>query len=193
LLGKIIVNDAPQNVLVLLSGGIDSCACASYYITQGASVNALFINYGQNSAQREADAALKICEYYDIPLDKVIISGFKSWSGGCIPGRNSFLLYTGMISFRYTTGIIALGIHAGTNYSDCSPEFVQIMQASFDLYADGCIYVGAPFINFNKRDIWNYCKSENVPIEFTYSCELGREQPCGNCLSCKDLKALYAC
>lgn len=186
------MNDSARNVLVLLSGGIDSCACASYYIAQGASVSALFVNYGQISAQREVNAVLKICGYYNIPLDKVTISGFKSWTGSCIPGRNSFLLYTGMMSFRHTTGIIALGIHAGTNYSDCSQEFIQTMQVSFDLYTDGCIQIGAPFVNFNKRGVWNYCQSENVPIELTYSCELGREQPCGECLSCKDLEVLHA-
>lgn len=181
-----------RNVLVLLSGGLDSCACASYYIAQGASVSALFVDYGQISSQREVDAALKICDHYNISLDKITISGFQSWAGGYIPGRNSFLLYTSMMHFRHTTGIIALGIHAGTNYSDCSREFVQTMQVSFDIYTDGCIHIGAPFINLNKREVWNYCKLENVPIELTYSCELGREQPCGECLSCKNLEVLYA-
>lgn len=186
------MEELTSNVLVLLSGGIDSCACVSYYIAQGASVRTLFVDYGQVSAQKEYDAALKICEYYKIPIDTVNLSGYKPWSGGYVPGRNSFFLYVGIMHFQYNAGIIALGIHAGTNYSDCSPEFVQIMQASFDLYADGCVHVGAPFISFNKRDIWNYCKSENVPIELTYSCELGKEQPCGYCLSCKDLEVLNA-
>jgi len=187
-----ITNKLDQHVLVLLSGGIDSCACVSYYIAQGASVNALFIDYGQISSQREADAALKICENYNISLDKVTISGFKSFSDGYILGRNSLLLYTAIMSFRHAAGIIALGIHSGTNYSDCSQEFIKVMQASFDIYTDGCIQIGAPFIKFNKLGIWNYCKSENIPVQLTYSCELGRDQPCGKCLSCKDLEALYA-
>jgi 7-cyano-7-deazaguanine synthase len=184
------VSNLARNVLVLLSGGIDSCACVSYYIAQGASVSALFVDYGQISSQREANAALKICKYYNIPLNKITVSGLKSWLGGYVPGRNAFLLYTGMMSFQDTTGTIALGIHAGTNYNDCSQEFIQTMQLSFDLYTDGCIRV--PFINLNKLGVWNYCKSENIPIELTYSCELGKEQPCGDCLSCKDLEILHA-
>jgi len=187
------VEELTSNVLVLLSGGIDSCACVSYYIAQGASVRTLFVDYGQVSAQKEYGAALEICDYYKISLDTVKLFGHKTWSGGYVPGRNSFLLHVGIMYFQYNSGIIALGIHSGPNYSDCTPEFVRIMQTSFDLYTDGCVNIGTPFVNFNKRDVWNYCKSQNVPIGLTYSCELGKEQPCGYCLSCKDLEILNAC
>jgi 7-cyano-7-deazaguanine synthase len=184
------VRELTSNVLVLLSGGVDSSACVSYYIAQGASVSTLFVDYGQVSAQKEYDAALKICDHYKVPLDIAKLSGCKTWSGGYVPGRNSFFLYVGIINFQHSKGIIALGIHAGTNYNDCTPDFIQVMQASFDIYSDGCIRVGAPFISFSKRDIWNYCNLEKVPIGLTYSCELGKEQPCGRCSSCKDLEAI---
>jgi 7-cyano-7-deazaguanine synthase len=65
------------------------------------------------------------------------------------------------------------------------------MQSSFDLYTDGCIRIGVPFIKWNKRMIWDYCKTKKIPLEITYSCELGQDQPCGQCLSCKDLEALH--
>jgi 7-cyano-7-deazaguanine synthase len=47
-------------------------------------------------------------------------------------------------------------------------------------------------LDFSKRDIWKYCKIEKVPIHLTYSCELGKKQPCGNCDTCKDLEKIYA-
>lgn len=43
----------------------------------------------------------------------------------------------------------------------------------------------------NKIEVWEYAKSKRVPINLTYSCELGLKQPCGKCPSCKDLIILY--
>lgn len=182
-----------KHVLVLLSGGIDSTACTAFYLTQRFSVCALFFDYGQPSARRESDAASAICRHYGIPLEKIVCSGFGQWSGSYIPGRNAFLLHAALMVFKHTTGIIAIGVHSGTPYYDCSEQFIRHMQSSFDLYTDGRVSIGAPFVQWNKRDIWDYCRSKEVPIQLTYSCELGREQPCGQCLSCKDLEALHAC
>jgi len=186
-----VISESP-NVLVLLSGGIDSSACITYYLSQKFPVQALFVDYGQVAAQREFSAAFQICNYYDVNLNKVTATGFKKWSGGYIPGRNAFLLYTALMSFSRDTGLIAIGIHAGTSYSDCSELFIHKLQSSFDLYTDGCIQIGVPFVTWNKRSIWSYCNAKEVPLDLTYSCELGEEPPCGRCSSCKDLEALRA-
>lgn len=182
-----------KHALVLLSGGIDSSACAAFYLTQKFSVQALFVDYGQISAARESSSAVAICAHYGIPLEKIVCSGFTRWEGGYIPGRNAFLLYSALMAFKRATGIIAIGIHAGTSYQDCSERFIHHMQSSFDLYADGRIRIGAPFLRWSKRQIWDYSKKHKIPVQLTYSCELGVRQPCGRCFSCKDLEALYAC
>lgn len=181
-----------KNVLVLLSGGIDSTACVDYYLTQQQPVSAIFIDYGQLSANKERCSATAICDYYEIPLSIVKCSGLKQFSESYILGRNAFLLNTGLITFEYNTGIIALGIHSGTTYCDCSEQFIRYMQTLFDFYTDGCISIGTPFLDWSKQNIWDYCISRKVPIEATYSCELGKRQPCGQCSSCKDLEVLYA-
>ncbi|MBD2501887.1 7-cyano-7-deazaguanine synthase [Anabaena azotica] len=180
----------PKSTLLLLSGGIDSSACLHYYLNKGFSVSALFIHYGQISASKEESAATNISKHYNIPIEKIKLTGFKKWAGGYIPGRNAFLLHTALMAFKENTGIISIGIHAGTNYNDCSERFIATMQSSFDIYTDGCIRIGVPFMKWDKRMIWDYCKLNQVPLEITYSCELGQEQPCGQCLSCKDLEAL---
>ena len=59
------------DVLVLLSGGIDSAACAQFYKRQGYSVKTLFIDYGQQAALKEAEAALKISKHLALPLNKL--------------------------------------------------------------------------------------------------------------------------
>jgi 7-cyano-7-deazaguanine synthase len=181
-----------KKVMVLLSGGIDSSACIAYYLSQRFLVTALFVNYGQKSAKREVRAARLISKAYRVPLKVIKLSGGKSWGGGCILGRNAFLLYAGLMNFKHENGLIAIGVHSSTTYWDCSEEFIKKIQDSFESYSKGCISVDAPFLKWNKKEIWNFCIKEKVPLEYTYSCELGKEQPCGQCLSCKDLEALNA-
>lgn len=180
------------NVLVLLSGGIDSTACIAYYISEGFEVRGLFINYGQLAAGRETEAVTRIMEHYEIPLDRIVVSFCRERGQGFIPGRNAFLLYTALMSFKYKSGLIAVGIHAGTGYWDCSKEFMQHTKPVFEAYTKGSVSVDAPFIQWNKAEIWQYCLKVGVPLKYTYSCELGRVQPCGECLSCRDLEVLYA-
>ncbi len=103
-------------------------------------------------------------------------------------GRNAFLLMTGLMEYREQSGLLVIGIHAGTNYLDCTHHFIRLMQSLFDLYCGGTIQIDAPFIEFTKSDIIALCKAYSVPLELTYSCELGEDQPCGGCLSCKDVE-----
>ena len=43
------------NVIVLLSGGIDSTACVNYYLSQKLKLLGLFIDYGQYVVKGEKD------------------------------------------------------------------------------------------------------------------------------------------
>lgn len=183
-------NTNQTKVLVLLSGGIDSSACINYYLAKKFNVSALFIDYGQIAAGPELKAAELISNYYDITLEKIVISGNSKWSNGFVMGRNAFLLFTALMNFKYESGLISIGIHSGTTYWDCSENFVELIQKSYNAYSNGCISLDIPFIKWNKREIWDYCINEKVPIDLTFSCELGKIQPCGECLSCKDLEAL---
>jgi len=177
---------------ILLSGGIDSSACVSFYLESGFDVDALFIDYGQLSARQERKAASQIASHYSIPHSIVSLKSPRSKGPGLILGRNAFLLFTALLEVPLEPQLICIGIHAGTSYPDCHSAFLKKIQTIFDLYSSGIIQIGAPFLWLGKKDIWLYCKSHNVPIALTYSCERGARQPCGKCASCMDLEALYA-
>jgi 7-cyano-7-deazaguanine synthase len=180
-----------KEVLILLSGGIDSTACLNFYLSRNVRAQCLIIDYGQPSVQSEFQAASRICTHYRVILQKVVCQGFAKKKDGMIQGRNGFLLYAALMEFRKSSGIIAIGVHAGTPYIDCSAEFIKSVQITFDDYTDGRIKIGAPFLEWTKRDIWMYCSQKRVPTQLTYSCEMGNK-PCGLCLSCRDRKALHA-
>ncbi len=180
-------------VLILLSGGIDSAACVDFYIEFGRPPCGLFIDYGQPAAKNEAESAKAVANYYSIPLFCSKWEGHLTKTTGFICGRNSFLIVSALMERPITVSIIAIGIHAGTVYQDCSKHFLTKMQNIIDLYENGKLKLSAPFIDFTKSEIYSYCIERRVPIELTYSCESGGPTPCGVCLSCKDRKMLNAC
>lgn len=173
-------------VLVLLSGGLDSAACLSFYIDLGRPTCGLFIDYQQPVANREGCAARAIADYYDVLLYTAKWSGQSKKQSGIIAARNAFLLIAALMERPEQVTTIALGIHAGTQYADCSQEFVSQMQSTFDIYSGGAVHIAAPFVDWTKADIWAYALSKNVPVDLTYSCEAGPTHPCGKCLSCLD-------
>jgi len=175
---------------VLLSGGIDSAACLAFYVACEHDVTALFIDYMHKSRHKESAAASAIARAFRVPLTHIACDGLRRDIPGITRGRNLFLLSTGLSAFPDDSGILAIGIHKGTGYRDCSSEFINSMQSVFDVCSQGAIQIGAPFLEWTKADIWDYCRRSDVPVELTYSCELGLPQPCGDCLSCGDLELL---
>jgi len=179
-------------VYVLLSGGIDSTACVHFYWDQGYRVKPLHVQYGQGARVSELRSASAVSKFYGLELLRVDLSRMKPSASGEIPGRNALLLSVGLMNMGARTGLLALGIHAGTRYFDCQPTFVGLWERLLDGYTDGRIRVSAPFADWDKADIWQYCQQNNVPVDLTWSCETNSKKPCGRCLSCKDREALNA-
>ena len=180
------------DVLVLLSGGIDSAACVSFFQRQGNPVSALFVDYGQVSASKERNAVSEISRYFGIELRQIRCHGMSEKLDGYIPGRNAFLVFLALTQTPFDSGLISMGVHSGTSYWDCSEQFAEACQALLHGYCGGKIRLNFPFLRWNKREVWEFCERTKVPVKATYSCELGAEQPCGRCSSCSDLEALRA-
>jgi len=181
-----------SEVLVLLSGGIDSAACVAFFRRRRNEVSAMFVDYGQVSAARERKAAGDICRHFGIKLNEVRCAGATRKTEGSIRARNALLACIALMEAGFSSGVISLGIHSGTDYWDCTKEFAALSQRLFDGYTDGRVRLLLPFLGWSKRQIWNYCRQVSVPIELTYSCERGLDQPCHRCSSCRDLEVLRA-
>jgi 7-cyano-7-deazaguanine synthase len=185
------MNSFKKQVTVLFSGGIDSTACLHYYKKLNYNVDGLFINYGQLAIEKERIAIRQISDYYSIETEEIFIATQPLIKNGVIQGRNLLLLSIAVMNYTRSSGLISLGIHSGTVFPDCSKEFILNFQGIVDMYFNGSIIIDCPFIDFSKREIYEFCITNKVPLSLTYSCELGKIQPCGKCSSCKDLITLY--
>jgi 7-cyano-7-deazaguanine synthase len=178
-------------VVVLFSGGLDSAACAHYLQKHGHAVRGLFVEYGQKAACLERAAAEQLSAFLCMNLSTMRVETNRSFGNGEIQGRNAFLVFSCMLGADSAqTQVIALGIHAGTAYYDCSPAFLESIDRLVAEYTDGRTRVVAPFLEWTKHDIFTYCVREHLPIDLSYSCEAGETPPCGLCLSCRDRRAL---
>ena len=177
--------------IVLFSGGVDSTACADYLQKRGNRVRGLFVDYGQKAAPFERAAAEQLSTFLNIGLSLIRFVTERSFGGGEIAGRNAFLVFASILDDSHSESrLIALGLHAGTPYYDCSPAFLEAINRLVSEYTDGRTRVIAPFIDWTKRDIVDYALRAGLPIHVAYSCEVGGLPPCGSCLSCRDRRML---
>lgn len=179
-----------METVVLLSGGLDSACLIAFYRRLGHNVSGLFIDYGQPVREREGRSARALAAHYNIALAEVDCAGPQLNYSGEIRGRNALLLFAAMVFSPLQSGIIALGIHGETSYYDCSKLFASDLKRIIDGYSRGRIALGVPFLSWTKPMIFEFAATAGVPIHLTWSCEVDPTSECGQCLSCRDRKAL---
>lgn len=92
--------------------------------------------------------------------------------------------------------IDAAELHLGINavdysgYPDCRPEYLEAYQRLADLATKAGIEghgprLVAPLMTMTKTDIVREAIAVGVPIETTWSCYQGGDEPCGECDSCR--------
>jgi 7-cyano-7-deazaguanine synthase len=183
-------NEGNASALVLLSGGMDSTACIHFLQNQHFQVTAFHIQYGQPASLIEMERSQEIAEYFNVPLKICQVHAATHLTDGEVQGRNAFLIFNALALAEQTNGIIAIGIHSGTNYYDCSLPFFKKIFTLVSESTNGRVLLLAPFIEWTKVDIFKYSQQHKLPTNLTYSCERGTTPPCGMCLSCKDRKGL---
>lgn len=174
---------------VLMSGGIDSSALAKFCLDRGLRTRGLFIDYGQAARNYEWRSVQAVASQLSIRADRLECRG-QSFGAGELIGRNLFLVSAAIFLGQIHSGLIAIGVHDGTPYYDCSQPFIERVAAIIEEQSGGTLSLIAPFIGFQKPQIYSYFQSTGLDIEATYSCESGVFPPCGSCASCQDRRTL---
>ena len=200
--------------IALLSGGLDSATAAALARENGDRVIGLSFDYGQRH-RRELDAAAQIAEQLQLAEHHQIAVDLAAWGGSAltdlnqtvpsegvesgvipstyVPGRNTVFIAIGL-SLAEARGAerLVLGVNAVdySGYPDCRPDYLQAFQTMADLGSKAGreghgTRLWAPLVTWSKTTIVQEALRLGVPIETTWSCYSGGEQPCGVCDSCR--------
>jgi 7-cyano-7-deazaguanine synthase len=85
---------------------------------------------------------------------------------------------------------VAIGVHAGMPYADCSAQWLDAWRTLLDVQHSGTVALLAPLVALHKPQVLALARGA-VPFGLTHSCETGLI-PCGRCLSCQDRQAAVA-
>lgn len=207
------------DALVLLSGGIDSTTVLYEVInTLNKTPIVLVAQYGQKHS-REIDCALYHAHVLNTPLiltpladlfsnldiqsaltsEDIAVPELDDVLGDpqpptYVPNRNQFLL---AIAAAVAESMGINNIYIGTQktdmygYWDATPEFINRLNAVYELNRKNKIKIVAPFADYSKTEIVNIgINRHQIDYRLTWSCYKGGALACGQCATCRErLKA----
>lgn len=192
-----------MSIVTLVSGGLDSTLVAKLALEEGLQIFPLFIDYGQRARDRELAACQLAMRKLGLPAPeiaelsgygKLIRSGLTDSNLHIIedaftPGRNMlFLLTAAAFAHQKNADAVSIGLlHESTSlFPDQTSHFLNDAERLISLCMGRPIKVLAPLSAFRKQDV--VALAEAKGISQTYSCHLGEEKPCGDCIACNEFK-----
>ncbi len=193
-----------MSLVTLVSGGIDSTLMAILTREEGIRQHPLFINYGQLSLAQEWKACRTVHAKFGLPKPVVMnLRGFGQLipcgltdpsarlnEDAFLPGRNLlFLLMGASYAYRVKANGVAIGLLSEEYriFPDQTASFVEKCEALLQQALDYKVQVIAPLMRLSKWDILELARARG--IEGTYSCHSGKDQPCGVCISCREIQS----
>ncbi|MEZ0323071.1 MAG: 7-cyano-7-deazaguanine synthase QueC [Hydrogenothermaceae bacterium] len=206
-----------EDIIVLLSGGIDSTTLLWLSKKMFNKVYAISFDYGQKH-KVELSYAKEIAKIADVErhfiatipylkdlgsnalTDESIEVPSESYTDEppitTVPMRNLiFLSIAASYADVYGIENIGIGVHSlDSPYPDCRAEFISSAEAAINASSvmvakkKNRIKIFSPFLGMTKTDIVKLGYDLGVPFEKTYSCYKGTEPPCGECATCRQRK-----
>lgn len=104
-----------------------------------------------------------------------------------VPGRN--VVFTAIAtSFAEAENaekiIVGWDLEEAATFPDNSKEFLDAFNNALKIGTLEGVKIEAPVINMNKTEIVKLGARIDAPMDLSYSCYMGEEEPCGTCESC---------
>lgn len=199
-------------VVVLVSGGMDSCVTAAI-ASRKYELAFMHVNYGQRTWSKELDSFNNIADFYKVEKRLICDFNWLKQIGGTslldpsysvlnqqipptyVPFRNANLLCPA-VAWAEVIGAHKIFIGAveqdAPHYPDTRPEFYRTFNALIEIGTkpNTKIQVIAPLIGMQKSEIIKLGVKLNAPLHLSWSCYENNDFACGECGSCRNrLKA----
>ncbi len=201
-----------NSVIVLVSGGMDSCVTTAIAKSENSALALLHISYGQRTETRERQAFNDIADFYEIENRLDVSLEYLAKIGGSsltdarievteanleskeiptsyVPFRNANMLAIAT-SWAEVLGakLIYIGAVAedSSGYPDCRPEFYESFEKTIEVGTkpDTKIKIKTPIIQLSKAEIVKKGLELNAPLHLSWSCYRSEDLACGTCDSC---------
>jgi 7-cyano-7-deazaguanine synthase len=201
----------PGAVVVLASGGLDSCVLLGDLARRGHEVFPLFVQAGliweraELAALRRfikalpSDVGPRVRTLKVVPLGLPHLYG-EHWSttgrgtplwnatddAVYLPGRNILLLTVAAVHAAML-GVprVAIGPLKGNPFPDASPAFFRSLQTALSRGLDFPLRLSAPFLSLGKEEVIRL--GGGLPLGLTFSCSRPRAgRPCRRCAKCRE-------
>lgn len=204
--------------VVLLSGGMDSCVCATLAV-RDYDVALLHFDYGQRTAARERQAFVAMADHFGVQQRLVVETTFFRQIGGSaltdehlavpetgvdpssipvtyVPFRNAHFLAAG-VSWAEVLGAdrVVIGAVApdSSGYPDCRPEYYAAFNALLQVGTKaGEVRVETPLLHMTKAAIVRLGLELGAPFPLSWSCYQNSTLACGRCDSCRLRRGAFA-
>ena len=188
-----------MTTVTLVSGGLDSTLMTVLALEAGVEVSPLFVNYGQLAFEKEYESCM--ATFADLELPKPAIADLSGVSDlircgltdskyhikdeAFLPGRNlMFLLIAAAYGYQIESQAVAIGLlnEESAIFPDQTDSFVRAAESTISLALAWPTAIITPLGEFTKADVIELAKQRS--IIGTYSCHLGKKEPCGSCIAC---------
>jgi 7-cyano-7-deazaguanine synthase len=205
---------ARPRAVVCLSGGMDSCVCATL-AARDYEVFAVHFSYGQRTEARELESAQEVAQIVGVrELLHLKIDLFRRIGGSAltdhriavplasadessigsevpvtyVPFRNAHFL-SAAVSWAEVLGAKTVFIGAveqdSSGYPDCRPAYYEAFNQLIKMGTkEGEIRVVTPLIAMRKNEIVRLGVELGAPFHVSWSCYSGETEACGVCESC---------
>lgn len=200
--------------VVLLSGGLDSSVSFIKARDETDVELALTFDYGQRAANKEIEAARRICEMYkvshkvvklpwllevtstalvnrdkeipqfDFKDSNVLDTARLVW----VPNRNGvFINIAASFAESLSCSVVVTGFNKeeGETFPDNSALFIDAINRSLKFSTLTSIKAISFTSNLDKSEIVTLGKALGVPLHYIWSCYDGEDRMCGRCESCQ--------
>jgi 7-cyano-7-deazaguanine synthase len=190
----------------LMSGGLDSTTLLYDLLHQSHKAHCLLYDYGQRHI-KELTFAEATCAKLGVAYDKITLppqlfersaltTGSEPLVGTptVVPNRNMVLIAMAA-SYALSHGCTAVSCAVNGDdaevYPDCRADFMKHLNFALRCCHTRRMEVHLPYIVRTKAKVVDIAWRLNVPLEETWSCYAGGNEPCGQCGACQvRLKAI---
>jgi 7-cyano-7-deazaguanine synthase len=199
--------------IAIISGGMDSVTLLHFLVKrQGCHPAVLTFTYGQKHSKELAcaqyQADLLGCDLHLVDLSAlvpafessalvsqaIVIPTIATVQGDpqpptYVPNRNMIFLSIAA-AYAETVGVDKVYYGAQSHdlygYWDTTPEFVERLNAVFQLNRKTPVQVSAPLVHHFKAEVLRLGLELRVDYSMTWSCYAGGEKACGTCPTCAE-------